>query len=552
MMSEEKTIAKGSFWVLFSSLMTKLISFIYTIIIVRLVVAEQVGAFYLALSILGILYIFTDLGMIHSLVRYVPYLYGKGEFGRLGRLVKLSYLGGGTLTFVFSIFVFILSEQISQLVGQPEIAPILQMMSIWLLIKEIDDINRGILAGRKRMRESQTMDIIQNSAKLVITLAAFYALGFNAESLSIGYTLSFLLLLPIGGYYVTKEIKTWKKDETAYSLGEQLELGKEVVTFGIVATTISAMWMIIQHTDKIMLGFLVEDALDNIAIYSIALALANLIMIFPSGITGIFFPVVSELYGSGNYDGMNKTLRIATKWLIVLTIPLTVVMFVFGEQLLELFYGEFYASGAVVLLVFVGGLFIKSIFFTPQIVLSAMRRLDVELKAVAVAAVANIIFNFLFIPLWGINGAAFASLISFVLLDLMIFYYSKKIFNFSFPKESYKPVVAGVLALGLMILLKGTIIAVIDNYVQYVQLGLSQGQLADELAQKIVKFMVFGLLFLFSVLVYFIALLLLKSFGEEEITLLEAGLRKARIPEKYVSWSRSFLEAKWLKIPFLR
>ena len=113
-MKEKAIIAKGTVWSLVSGILTKLISFIYTVLIARLVVKEEVGAFYLVLSILGILYIFTDLGIVYYLNRFVPFLYGKGETGRLKGLIGLSYFGAGGLTFLFSIGVFFLSGFISE------------------------------------------------------------------------------------------------------------------------------------------------------------------------------------------------------------------------------------------------------------------------------------------------------------------------------------------------------------------------------------------------------------------------------------------------------
>jgi O-antigen/teichoic acid export membrane protein len=544
-MSEEKTIAKGSFWILSTSMVSKLISFLYTIIIARMLATEEIGTFYLVLSVLGILYIFTDLGIIFSLNRYVPYLYGRREFGKLRNLVKLSYLGGGALTFLFSILVFIFSGSIACLVSQPTIAPILQIMSVWLFLREIDNVSRGTLTGRKKMKEAQVVTLVQNFIKLVLTIIAFYIIGFNAEALSIGFLLSFLLVLPLGGYYLFRDMKSWEKTEEKQSVREQIALGKEVISFGLVVTFISAMWTIIQYTDRLMLGYLTEDALDKIAIYSIALGLASIIMLFPNAITGIFFPVVSELYGKGDHRTMNRTLNVSTKWLIMLTVPMTLIIGVFSEDLLRLFYGSIYEAGAVVLTLFVIGLFIRSIFFPAQLILSAMRRLDVELKAVAIATVANIIFNLLFIPWWGVDGAALASLFCFLILSVMIAYYSKKIYGFTFPRESYKPLIAGLAVLLVVFLMKGQIVHLIDNYA--FDVGISQEEISGEIVHKMAKFVIFGLLFIFAVLLYFIALLLLKSFGEEEISLLEAGLRRAKIPSRYIEFSRNLLEAKWFR-----
>jgi len=544
-MIQAKTVAKGSFWALFSNMADKLLSFIYTIIIARLLIADEVGVFYFVLSVVGVLYIFTDLGLVYALNRYVPYLYGRKEFGKLRSLIGLSYFGGGFLTIIFTVAVFLLSETIAALLNQPSAAPILQMMSIWLILKEIDNSSRGILRGRKKMMESEIILPIQDFMKIILTLIALYVVGFNAEALSIGFLISFALVLPLGLYYVLKDIKTWEKEEKKMTLREQLGLSKEVITFGLVVTFISTMWMFIQYTDKVMLGYLMDDALGQIAIYTMALGLAKLVLIFPTAVARIFFPVVSELYSQNNFEELNKILKTSMKWLVMLIIPLALVIGIFGENLLRLFYGDLYAQGEMVLLLFMFGLLIRSVFFLPQFVLSAMRMLAVEMKAVGVAAVSNILLNFLFIPLWGINGAALASLISFILLSVMIFYYSKKLFNFSFPRETYKPIIAGIAALIIMLLLKGAISDLINVYVSGIDLGQ---ELVGELSQKMIKFVAFGLMFVLAVFIYFIALLLFKSFEEDELSIMEAALRKAKVPQQYISFMRSFLEARWLKL----
>jgi O-antigen/teichoic acid export membrane protein len=229
----------------------------------------------------------------------VPYLIGRNEYGKLRNLVKLGYFGGGALTFVFAVILFFASPFIADFVKQPMITPILQMMSIWLVIKEIDDVSRGTLTGLKKIREARSLEVLQNFAKLAITLIAIYMIGATIDALTWGFLLSFVIILPIGIYYVLSEMKNWKGQEKEMSVGEQFGLGKEVVFFGIVITMINSMWVVIQYTDRIMISYFMDEsvALESIAVYSIALGLANLILIFSAAIGGIFFPVVSELYG---------------------------------------------------------------------------------------------------------------------------------------------------------------------------------------------------------------------------------------------------------------
>lgn len=545
-MKERATIVKGSFWVFLFGFLTKIMGFIYTVIVARLVSPEEIGAFYLALSILSILYIFTDFGLLSALCRYIPYLYNHGEVKKLNTLIRMSYLWGGGSAFVFSALIFLFSESIATFVGEPAVLPILKILSIWLFIKEIDDINRGILEGRKKLKESRGTEVVQNIIKIVLTVLILNIIGFKADALSIAFLLSFLLTLPLSWYLARKETKNWEKHGEITEISEKIKLGKEVLYFGVITTTATTFVLITQYIDRLMIGYLMKDSLAQIAVYSIAAGLAAAISIFPGAITGIFSPVIAELYGKGDMKEIKKTTVISMKWMTMLMIPPIIMLFTFGDKILNLFYGPQYATGSIVLILFTFGIFVRYLFSLPSGVLSIMLRLDVELKASIVAGGLNILLNLLLIPRFGINGAALASVLSFIGAMTVYWYYSKKVFNFKFPKEVFTAIVAGAVGLVVLLLLKETVLIEITKYANLIQIGSSGGQLADVIAQKMVKLAIFGVLFLVSCVVYFLALLGLRAFGKEEISLLEAGLKKVKVPEKYIKLVRTLLEAKYL------
>jgi O-antigen/teichoic acid export membrane protein len=541
-MSESSTIAKGSFWTLFFNIINKIIAFVYTILVARLVSPEDVGTFYLVLSVLGVLFIFTDLGLLSSLSRYVPYFYGKKEIGKLRNLLKLSYFVGGGLTLLFVFLTFIFAGDISRLVGQPSIEPVLQIMTAWLLFKELNDINTGVLSGRKKMRESQSLEAIQNTLKLIITLALFYAVGASAQTISLGFLIPFLFVIPLGCYWVWQESKKWKLEEGSFTLQEQVSFSKEIIYFGIVVTLINFIWVTFQYVDRIMLSMMLPDSLDAIAVYSIASGLSTLALVFPNAILAIFFPVVSELYGKGDFEGIKRTMSISMKWTVMLAVPVTAIMVVFGKELLQLLYGGFYAQGETVLLLFVIGLFIRSVFSPPGNVLASMRRLDVEFKAAGIAVITNVAFNYLLIPVWGIDGAALGSLLSMIALFAVIVYYSRKIFSFSVPRDIYKPLVAGLILLLALFLLKGAISALMDGFASGLQSLVSQDDLAGALLRKAYQASLFGLLVAIAASAYFVLLLFLKCFGKEETELIESGLRRFNVPEGRIRSVIGFFE----------
>jgi O-antigen/teichoic acid export membrane protein len=87
-----KEIAKGSFWSLIGNVSTNFISFFYVILIARAVSQDDLGLFYLSLSVVTFMSVFTNLGVSNSLARYVPYFEGKNEPGKIKILLKSGYV----------------------------------------------------------------------------------------------------------------------------------------------------------------------------------------------------------------------------------------------------------------------------------------------------------------------------------------------------------------------------------------------------------------------------------------------------------------------------
>ncbi len=544
-MSESKTLAKGSLWYFSLGLLIKISGFIYTVILARFVAQEDVGAFAACLSILGLFTIISDAGFLNSLGRYVPYLYGSKKFGKLRELVKMSYSGGGIVALIFSILIFVFAGNIAAYSGKSTIETPLRILAIFLLLREIHELNKMVMAGRKKMKEYQGLELLQTILKLIITIILVLKFGGSVNTISIAFILSFLLVIPIGLYLLKKESEKWE-DSKPISPTEKYSLAKEVISFGLMITLASMFAVVIEYSDKIMLTGMLENSLSEVAIYAMAFGLATIIIIFPGSIVSMFCPMITELYGQGKKEEMKKITTISMKWAIMVSVPVIVMMVVFGKNLLTELYGAAYSGGWLVLSLFTVGLFIRTLFAIPSSVLAAMRRVDIELKVGLATVIANVALNFFLIPIFRINGAALASLLSLSLGVLLIHYYSNKIYGFKFPKEAYKPLIAGIIGFIVIFLLKEQIFELLDNHLLNIQIGSSQGQLADLVLQKVMKLMILGILFLVSSTVYFLALLGLRSFGEDEIDLLEKGLRKIRIPENYIKLSRTVLEAKYL------
>ncbi|MFH1221612.1 MAG: polysaccharide biosynthesis C-terminal domain-containing protein, partial [Candidatus Micrarchaeota archaeon] len=200
-------------------------------------------------------------------------------------------------------------------------------------------------------------------------------------------------------------------------------------------------------------------------------------------------------------------------------------------------------AGATVMILYLIGLFIFSLALLPLKVIAAMRRLDVELKISVIAAVVNVALNFLLIPLWGMNGSALATLVSFTIMTVLAFWYSKKLFNFDFPKSSLLPLFSAVLAF-LLLYLSRQYLLDFTAKIPLDWLAAQLGGIEPEMMQKILKLIVFGVLFIVACTFYFGILIVSRSFGKEELDIIHKGMRRMKIPEKYIYFFLHFLGGK--------
>ena len=108
------------------------------------------------------------------------------------------------------------------------------------------------------------------------------------------------------------------------------------------------------------------------------------------------------------------------------------------------------------------------------------------------------------------------------------FYYSRKIFGFRYPAEVFKAILAGAIALILVLSAK----PVLSEGIGMLP-GFWEGDM-PEIMSKFTKLAVFGTLFALAGIAYLLLLFLLKAFTEEDVGVFEAILRKGSVPGKWI------------------
>jgi len=534
-MSTAKTLAKGTAWGLIGSFLLRFVGFFYCIILARLFSQEEIGIFFLVLSIINIVALFSNLGLgLGAVLRYVPFYVGEEKFNHVRGVLKISLTAGTIFSLICMVFVILFSGDLSNMFHEQKLVPIFHIMAFYLLIYNFYSIALGFLVGRKLIKLSSYLQGFQVFAKLILTILLLFIIGFVAKSIALGFLLSFAFAMIFGGYWAIREYKRLPKSD---ELVNNYTLLRDMVPFGLTMVFLSSLSLINAEFDRIMLGyFLPENNTLMIGVYTIAVSFSSLILIFTYAIAGVFYPIITEFLAKKNISDISDTSLIFIRWVALSTVPVLLIMLIFPKNILSVIYGEKYVGGYLVLMLYSLGLFIYSFSFPIQNILSGMKRLDVTLKIMGFGALVNIISNLILIPRYGINGAAFASAISYSLMAVL-FFYKRRITRLKIPRDIYKPMVAGIVTVFPLIFVK----PFVGEFLALVPIIVTPTDVVTEIIGKFLKVSILGILASIVGAVYLAFLILFRAFVKEDVEIISGAMRRFNMSEKLITWVEGIL-----------
>jgi O-antigen/teichoic acid export membrane protein len=529
-MSEEipqnsKEVALGSFWSLAGGALFKLSSFFYVILLARAASQDDVGTFYLALSAMSFIWVFSDFGISGAFARYVPFFEGAGERGKIRDMLRLSLRYLTVLSIGMMAILIWQADNIGAFYSNPALAGAIRILSLYVLLGNLFRLNYLYLQSVADIKGSQMFQNLQNLLKLIITAALIALYGASVLTISMGFILSFLAAFVLSFIPVFRSISAIRDSG---GLGRR-EIVAEIIPLGITVAVVQYFTLIIYSVDRLIIGFMAgpEGSSQLIAVYSMATTLSLVLMVFPSSIGNIFLPVVSRLVGKKDLAGVREVVATAQRWSLFITLPVAVVMIAFAPDMLAVFYGSEYVAGATVMAIFTFGLVFSAFSYMASLALTAMRLVRLELYIAVACGTANLVLNLVLIPLYGIEGAAVASAASFALSALMLDHYARKALGYSTPAGAFRLLAAAMLVLAAAVAARPAAVSALSALVA--QAG------AGEFVPKVAFLACLGALIAASGALFVAFALAFKCLRNEDVVLGGRALRKAGVPPALAS-----------------
>src|SRR3989344_2123964 len=189
-------LAKSSFLVLITVLSSKILTYLYKIIIARNYGAETYGVFILSLMIVGWLSIFAKMGFGDGLVRFIPLYRAKSENEKVLYLIRKSLLITGTLSILAGVLLFLTSNFIAiELFKNKELIIFLKIFSIAIPLAVLSSVYISILRAYEEIFWVAFIGNILQSIVNLIVILLLISVSAGSISVSVSYTLGMLAIL---------------------------------------------------------------------------------------------------------------------------------------------------------------------------------------------------------------------------------------------------------------------------------------------------------------------------------------------------------------------
>jgi len=416
-------IVKGAFLVLFSMVFGKLFSYLYVILVAVNLGSHDYGLLSLGLAILSFLSAFSLLGLDEGILRFIPFYKGKNDQNLMKTTLLTSLKTVINSSLFLAVFIIVFSDFISdKIFDEYELTKVIFFMAIVLPFNTLSQLFLvSFRAFQKPEFEVLFKELIEKSLRLIITLILI-AVGFKLTGALLGFILSIIIVFFLSLITFNKKIFNIFSKEIV-----EKENKRELLNYSLPLMLKNFMWFIIAWTDLLMIGYF--STTSNVGIYNVALPTSTLIIVPIYGIMYLFMPIISELYGKNNIEQINDIYKKVSKYSLLLTIPIFLVIFLLSKDLILTFFGNEYLAAALPLTILSPGYLFFSLSDISMNMLSVRKKTKTIFFIISIFALSNVILNYFLIPKYNIIGAAIATSSSFligaVLMILTSFYYSK-------------------------------------------------------------------------------------------------------------------------------
>lgn len=392
-----KTLFKTGFFHIFgSSVINKVIAFLSSVVLVRILTKTEYGVFTYAWNIYSIVLILNGMGIESGVLQISSEHSGDIEYTNRASNYGIRF----GVKFDLILFVIILGIGLFAPLKIEASREVLCLLCLLPMAQLLFQMTTSYLRAQKRNQEYARLTVINTI--LVFAVSAGCAFLFREKGLVAGYYVAYVTSFLIGIFAYRIRI---------FNKSSKINGDDKTALLKIAAITMcnNGLSQLMYLLDVFVLG-IVDPQETILASYKVATMIPSALAFIPLALITYLYPYFAEHQNDGNWC-LNRYKQILFG-LGGLNIVISAVLFVGAPLIIRLLFGEQYLDAVPVFRILSVNYFFSGTFrILSGNLLVTQRKLKFNLFVAIVSSLTNVVADYFFIQWWGSVGAALATVL---------------------------------------------------------------------------------------------------------------------------------------------
>ncbi|MBA7507591.1 hypothetical protein ES706_06311 [subsurface metagenome] len=420
-MAEYELVTKHVAWIGIARFINYGRGLILLPILTKVLGAGDYGVWSLILVTISLLLPFVMLGLPYGMGRFLPAerdrrKASKGIFTTLFTILFTSI--------IFASCLFFLADTVATvLLKDASFAPIIRIASLLVILQALSQLSVESFMPFRQVKTYSILTIIQTLMEIALVyFLVLFGFGLYGAIIALLVTRGIVLLISLPLII----------SRFGFSL-PSFSVFRSYLTFGLpIVPSVIFEW-VITSSDRYMIGFFLGAA--SVGIYSASYNMGAMAAVALYIITFATAPTVVKSYDEGKIEDTKNYLSYSLKYFLLFAIPSVFGLSILARPLLNsLTTPEFVSPGIFIVPLVASSMIFEGVRAIYGRVVQLSKHTGIFTIASVAAGLTNIGLNIIFIPRFGVIGAAIATLISYIMVGFIMYYNSRKYIRFEVDK----------------------------------------------------------------------------------------------------------------------
>ncbi|MHA2053467.1 MAG: oligosaccharide flippase family protein [Candidatus Hodarchaeales archaeon] len=335
-----KVSARGGFHLLWGLVLSTVISSVGTIIVANLLIPDEMGLYYIALTAPVLIQNFRDWGVGAAMIKYSAQYNSENQVAKVKSIIFSGFVFQTVLGLFLNLFTFSIAGILATSAFQrPGIESLIQVSSFILLAGAFSSASQAVFVGLEKMAYNSITMVVQSIIKTVL-MVFLVVYGFGALGAVMGNIISLMIAGLTGLMLMWLVYKNFPQtDQGSMDVFENV---KVMLRYGVplsIGTIVSGFLL---QFYNIILAIYVSDAL--IGNYSIATTFVILITFFATPVTTMLLPAFSKIDAKKDKKTLRSVFEFSVKYGSLFVVPVATLVMALSEPAVFALFGDKYES----------------------------------------------------------------------------------------------------------------------------------------------------------------------------------------------------------------